>query len=198
MGLKITKKEDKRIWSAFTDKLAFIPNGVTVSKTGISQSVLLEGTPISIDSDGLAHIVKTARVAATVADDATVIKVYKGHNLAVGDNVWAVKGGKCYAIASIATDSDHADWDDITVGTTLAVALAEGDTIIKGGTSTGATKGGFAAAPVALVGAAYDVADLDNMMVAAVTMGQIMKSRTDIALGIGKVVTDELKGINLI
>ena len=194
MSLTIKKREDKRVISAFSHKLAHIPNGVTVQSSDISQPVLYMCTPIGKDSDGNYRIIKTAKVATNVASDATVIPVLKGHNFKVGDKVFAAKGGKSYAITAITTNATDSSLDDIAVGTALGV-LSIGSVIIDG-KSTGATAGDFKYSPVAMVGSNYDVADLDNLICEAVTMGQVISAATPVALG--PTVAAAFKCINVI
>lgn len=104
-----------------------------------------------MDTLGLYHIIKTAEVAKVVGSSDTVIIVKKGHNFRAGDNVFAAAGGKCYAIESIATNETDPELEDITVGTTLGVAISVGGVIYQGG-ETGATKAAFKYEPKALVG----------------------------------------------
>lgn len=190
--LTITRKQDKRIVSAFTHMLADIPNGVTVSEKDFTQSFLWEGTPIGMDSHGLYHIIKTAEVAKVVGSADTTISVKKGHNFRVGDNVFSVVGGKCYAIESISTNSDDPELDDITVGTSLGVAISVGGVIYQGN-ETGASKGAFKYEPKALVGEHYDVDQLTNHFVNAWTIGQIREK--NIKAPIGSAIKSAMKGI---
>lgn len=182
MSITIKRQNEKRIASAFTHRLADIPNGVTVASAELTQSVMYEGTPIGVDENGLYHVVKSAKVVAAADNAATTITVAKGHNLKVGENVFAVKGGKCYAITSIVTDSENEGYDDVTVATTLGVALKIGDVIYVGGES-GASKGAFKYEPVAVVGENYDVEFLSNTTVNAWTIAQLIEARVEVALG---------------
>lgn len=190
--LTITKRQDKRIVSAFTHMLADIPNGVTVSEKDFTQPFLWEGTPVGMDASGLYHIIKTAEVAKVVGSSDTVITVKKGHNFKVGDNVFAVVGGKCYTIESIATNETDPEMEDITVGTTLGVAIAAGGVIYQGG-ETGASKAAFKYEPRALVGEHYDVDQLTNHFVNAWTIGQIREK--NIKAPIGPAIKSAMKGI---
>ena len=194
MSLNIQRKNEKRVIRAFTHKLADIPNGVNVATADFVQTHVQEGTPVGKDSNGLFHIVKTAVLAADASNSATTLTVKKGHNFKVGDNVFAVKGGKCYAITGIATNSGDATLDDITIGTTLGVALSTGAVIMQGNT-TGASAGAFKYAPIALLGESYDVEALQNRPANAVTIGQMRAAN---APTLGSVIEAELKGIVLI
>lgn len=192
MALNIQRKTEKRVIRAFTHKLADIPNGVNVATADLTQGSVAETTPIGVDSNGLYHVVKTAQIAARALNTDTSLIVNKGHNFKVGDNVFAVKGGKCYAITGI--DSIEDTLDEITIGTTLGVALNAGDVIMQGNT-TGATAGAFKYTPKALLGESYDVDQLQNRPANAVTIGQAIKAK---CVALGDVVLAELKGIVLI
>lgn len=115
----------------FTHKIADIAGGVNVATADLTQPVLHEGTPIGRDSNGLYHVVKTALLKANAANDATTYTVMKGHNFKVGDIIMAKTAGKAYAITTIATNSGNNAYDDITVGTTLGVAVSAGDELIS-------------------------------------------------------------------
>lgn len=182
MSLTINRKNEKRIASAFSHKLADIPNGVTVSGADLTQPVLHEGTAIGKDVNGLFHVIKTAMVTASADSAATVITVKKGHNFKVGEFVFAVKGGKCYAITSIVDNASDEKNDDITVATSLGVALKAGEVIYLGGES-GATKGAFKYEPIAVVGENYDVEYLSNTVVNAWTIAQLYEARVEVAVG---------------
>lgn len=193
MALQITRKKDTRVIRAFTHKLADIPNGVNVATADFTQTSLKEGTPVGKDSNGLYHIVKTATLAANASNSAITYTVKKGHNLKVGDFIFAVIGGKSYAITDIATNETDSTLDDITVGTTLGVALSTGAVLVQGAAS-GASAGAYKYNPVGLVGESYDVEALANRPANVVTIGQVKEACIP-ALGI---VADALKGIVLI
>ena len=193
MAFQITRTKDQRVIRAFSHKLADIPNGVNIATAELTQTNLPEGTPVGKDANGLFHVVKTATVAAAVAADATTIAVRKGHNLKVGDVVFAKQGGKAYAITAIATHATDATLDNLTLGTALGVAIAAGE-IVAESAKTGATAGAFKYTPVGLTGEAYDVVQLANRPANVVTIGQV-KAANIPALGI---VADALKGIVLI
>ncbi len=190
MSLIIKRQNEKRIIRAFTHKLADIPNGLNIATADLTQSRVAEGTPVGKDSNDHGHVVKTAEIAIAAANDATVLTVKKGHNFKVGDVVFAVKKGKAYAITTIAPNSTDATLDDITIGTTLGVAIARGAVIAQGNT-TGATAGAFKYQPIALLGESYDIEQLQNRPANAITIGQLRAANAP-ALGF---VADELKGI---
>lgn len=130
MGLRIDRKQDKRVVHACTHNLADIPNGVTVcSAELVAGGVLQEGTVIGKDEAGLFHAVKTARVTEEATNAATSYKVAKGHHFKKGDFVMVKVGGKAYAVTGI--DSSEATHDTITVGTTLGEAVKVGDALVE-------------------------------------------------------------------
>lgn len=162
----IRKKTDNRVMRVFTHKIADIAGGVNVATADLTQPVLHEGTPIGKDSNGLYHVVKTALLKANAANDATTYTVAKGHNFKVGDIIMAKTAGKAYAITTIATNSGNNAYDDITVGTTLGVAVSAGDVLMQAA-SAGASGSAFKYAPMALVGESYDVHSDGNLFVNA-------------------------------
>ena len=90
-----------------------------------------EGSLLGKDSEGIYHLVKTAKLYEAEADDETGYKVLKGHEFKVGDFVMgsAITGSKAYAITEIDTSED--DYDTITVGTTLGLAMDEGVCLVQ-------------------------------------------------------------------
>ena len=102
MGLRIDRKQDKRVVHACTHNLADIPNGVTVCSADlVAGGVLQEGTVLGKDEAGLFHAVKTARVTEAATNAATSYKVAKGHHFKKGDFVMLKVGGKAYAVTGI-------------------------------------------------------------------------------------------------
>ena len=191
MGLTIKRKADKRYVHACTHNLADIPNGVTVKSAElIDGSVLAEGTPIGKGSDGLYHVVKTAKVTANVAADGTSIKVAKGHQFKVGDFIMAALNGKAYAITAIDTTTSTT-YDTITIGTAIG-AVSEGGVIMLADAQHASSGAAFKYAPAALTGDLYDVEALSNHLVCAVTIGQFKES---VIPPISDAIKSALKGI---
>lgn len=149
--MTVNKRKDSALAkSPIVHKIADIRGGVTVDVSELTQDYLPAGTPISKPVSGVCHVVKYAILQANAANDATVLKVLKGHNLKVGDKVFAVSGGKNYGISAI--DTSNSAYDEITVGTTLGVALTAGAAIYQGVATTGASAGAFLYEPFAIVG----------------------------------------------
>lgn len=194
MGLKIKRQSDTRVVHACTHNLADIPNGVTVKSAELIPGVRLkEGTALGLGSDGLYHVVKTAKVIEAVDATGTSIKVAKGSHFKTGDFVMSALNGKAYAISAIDTTSS-ASYDTITIGTTIG-AIAK-DAVIMAADGEHASSGAaFKYTPKALTGDHYDVKDLENHLVSAVTIGQFKES---VIPPISEAILSKLKGIVLI
>ena len=171
-GFRITRQGEERQVRAIIQNLADIPGGVTVAIADLIPGVpLLDGTPIGKGSDGLYHVIKTAKVTENAGSSATSYKIAKGHHFKVGDVIAAGVGSAGYAITAINTS--NAAYDTVTVGTTLGAATA-GATLVLG-----AAAGASAAlkyTPEAVVGEPKDVIPGDNLWVPAVVIGTVKGS----------------------
>lgn len=175
MGLRIDRRKDERVVHACTHNLADIPNGVTVCSADLIAGVVLrEGTAIGKDEAGLYHAIKTARITEAANNTVTAYKVEKGHHFKKGDFVMLKVGAKAYAITAI--DTSEATYDTITVGTTLGEAVKVGDALVQASAQSASNTSAFKYAPKALVGDSYEVKELDNHIVVAVTIGQFKES----------------------
>lgn len=175
MGLRIDRRSDKRVVHACTHMLADIPNGVTVCSADLVAGVpLIEGTAIGKDAAGLFHAVKTAQLTETANNSATSYKVKKGHHFKKGDYVMVKVGAKAYAITAI--DTSETTHDTITVGTTLGVEVKQGGALVQADKESTNNTSAFKYVPKAMTGDSYDVRELDNHLVAAVTIGQFKES----------------------
>ena len=107
--------------------------GVSVALTDLRADVdvVPPGAFIGIDTDGKGHVLKSAALLAIAADNATTYRIGKTHQFKVDMFVTSKDKAdvKAYAITGINTT--HADYDTITVGTTLGVALAVGDNLVE-------------------------------------------------------------------
>lgn len=200
MGLKIDRKQDKRVVHACTHMLADIPNGVTVcSSELVAGGILQEGTALGgKDAAGLYHVVKTARLTEDATDTTKAYKVAKGHHFKVGDFIMLKVGAKAYKITSINTSETL--YDTINVGTTLGEAATAGAALVlaaaeSADTTSADTTSAFKYVPKAMTGDSYDVEALNNHFVTAVTIGQFKES-------VIPAVSDDIKaalpGISLI
>ena len=109
-----------------------IPGGGTIEKDDFkaATSEMKEGAILGIDSNKLYHPVKTAKLYEAATDSATAYKVDKNHEFKVGDFIMdAAKTSKAYAITVI--DTSNADYDTLTVGTSLGVALADNTVMVQ-------------------------------------------------------------------
>lgn len=121
--------------------------GFSLDITGLTEGGNLPGgSLISFDeSTRVAKVVKSATVQANAPNNAVNIRVNKGHLFKVGDNLARTIGGAAYAITAISTTDPG--YDQVTVGTTLGVALTAGDALFQSNTS-----GATAAATLTLKG----------------------------------------------
>ena len=161
-------KDESPLAKVFLSKLEVSPGGVTVAVKDLNVSRVSAGTPIGADSNGLYHVVKTAKIQAT--GSGTSYKLVKGHNFKVGD-ILASKAGKGYAIQSINTSNP--EYDEVKVGTTLDT-LNTGDVVFEGNTSSGSGVT-FKYQPKALVGTTFDVLAGDNHLKDAVLRGTVIE-----------------------
>lgn len=174
--LTIIRQKDNRVVRAFTHRLADIPNGVNVSSSEFTQSVLKEGTPVGKDATtGLYHPVKVAILTKAAGATDVTYTVAKGHNFKVGDFIMLKPAGKAYAITAIATNATDATSDDLTVGTALGAA-AKGAGIYQAEAEATGTQSKFKYEPVGLVGESYDIEPDSNLLVNVVTIGQVREA----------------------
>lgn len=108
-----------------------VTGGGTIARAELKGVIdeLPPGVVVGVDSNGLYHVVKTAKVSAIAAEDATSIQVEKGHLLKVGDAV-TVSGdlsGAADVISSINTA--NVDYDVIALAATIGAA-AVGDVLV--------------------------------------------------------------------
>lgn len=163
----------------FQSKLENIPGGVTVAVKDLTRKRVGAGTPIGKDANGLYHVVKTAKMQADAASSATEYKVLKGHDFKVGD--FLAYGSKGYAITAI--DQSNADYDGLTVGTTLG-AVSTGEVLFEGDKAA-ATGVVFKYTPEALVGTTFDVIPNDNHITDAVIRGSVVEANIVVPINAG-------------
>lgn len=140
---------DIPVFQGYGKDIQLAQGGFNLDTTGlVSGTVLKAGTPMTFDeSTRKAKPMATAVVYENAGGSATQYKVKKGSILKVGDNFGKTKGGAAYAITAI--DTINADYDLVTVGTTIG-AVTAGD-LVFASTATGAT----AAALPAIKGLLY-------------------------------------------
>jgi hypothetical protein len=145
MGLKFKKTETFGDIPVYQQVHEVSQSGYTLETTGlVAGSILPAGTVIiADDSTRKAKAVKSANVVEVAAADALVYRVAKGSQLSVGDNIALGLKGKAYPITAI--DKSNANYDSLTVGTTLGAA-AVGVPLFQSST-TGATNSALSATP---------------------------------------------------
>src|SRR5690606_32356013 len=164
MGLKITERRDTPTAPIEVTYIEDYPGGGTLSKDGLKAGEVIQaGSLVSFDEGSiLGHVLKTAVLAEAAANDATSYKIKKTvneqpHGFVKSEIIAAVVGGKSYAI-SADVDTSNTDYDTITVGTTLGVALEAG-AIIFHSAASGATAGALKYVPNAWLRVDADVDD---------------------------------------
>lgn len=142
MGLGLTQTLSTGGIPVFQKVFEVAQGGLTLDTTGLTAaSTIPAGSAMGYnEATRKASLVKTAKVTAIAGGSATDYQVAKGHLFAVGEYIALVVGGKAYAITVI--DTSNADYDVLTVGTTLTAA-AVGDILFKS-SATGATAAVYA------------------------------------------------------
>jgi len=186
MGLTIKRKSDSRVVKCVLHRVADIPGGVGVAVAGLGGSVLHEGTPLAVGSNGLYVVVKTAKVVTAAAQGATTIEVAKGHHFAVGDKIAFDSTNKGVAISGI--DKSNAAKDVLTIAA-LAGNLAVGAIGVE---TTSTTTYAPKYNAVAVAGSNYDVVAGDNLFVDAWVIGVVKEEN---APAVNDAIKTSLKGI---
>jgi hypothetical protein len=121
----------------------------------LDNSVLTAGAKVPVgsvmgfdESTRKANVLVVAELYEDATDEATSYKVKKGHLFTDGKVLGAEIEGAAYAITEI--DTSNADYDVITVGTTLGVALDAGVVLFESAAS-GADKCALAVTPKGLL-----------------------------------------------
>ncbi len=185
--MTVYRRKDSKLPKVFVHKVADIRGGVSVAIADLNVDFLHEGRVISAPSSGICHVVKFAKVQANATNAAVKIKVYKGHDFKVDDVICAAENGAAYAITAIDTSDD--DYDELTIGTTLGVALTKDVSYIFHAAESGASGAALKYEPLALVGTGKPVVANQNIdtdaWVIGVTKGNALPS----------LIASKLKGI---
>lgn len=114
--------------------------GFSLSDSAIADDTELKaGTVIGFsESTRKAKVCKVAVAQANAANDATTYPVKKGHLFKVGSSI---KSGASVARQITAIDTTNANYDELTVGTSLGVAVTAGDAIFIDDEGYTGTKG---------------------------------------------------------
>lgn len=129
-----------------------IPGGGTIEpddfKTDTTE--LDEGALVGKDSNGIYHLVKTAELYEDEINTETDYKVLKSHEFKVGDVIVAsvITGSAAIAITAITTT--ETDYDTITVGTTLGLAMSDGDVLAQATETAASGAGALKYTPVGI------------------------------------------------
>ncbi len=132
------------VWQGTGKDIQLAQGGFLLITTGLTiGAILLAGTPLVFDEAARTATVLHVGVAqATAGGAATAYRLKKGHTFKVGDYLASgAVGGKAYAITAI--DTSNADYDELTVGTTIG-AVNAGD-LLYASTATGATSSAYPA-----------------------------------------------------
>lgn len=185
--MTVIKRKDTSLKKVFVHRVADVRGGVSVATSELNVDFIEEGTVISAPVSGISHVVKYALVQANAANSAVKIKIYKGHNFQVGDVIMAAENGAAYAITAIATSNSA--YDELTIGTTLGVALTADVSYIYAAAESGASGAALKYEPFAVVGTGKPVVKGQNVDTDAWIIG-VTKGNSLPALIAGK-----LKGI---
>lgn len=163
--------------------MADIPGGVLLMKSSLKTTTteVKAGTVIGEDASnaGQYHVVKTAKLQANATDSATGYRVLKNHEFVVGDIITTkdVDSCKAYAITEITTT--ETDYDTLTVGTTLGVAMTAADGVIFTQAATEDGTGGESTwkyVPKAIAAHTIEIISGDNHFVSAMIFGVVKES----------------------
>ena len=108
-----------------------VTGGGTIARAELKGVIdeLPPGVVVGVDSNGLYHVVKTAKVNAVAAAESVAYKVDKSHAFKVGDAVTC--GGKLEGAADVISgiDKSNTAYDTITLAATIGAA-AIGDVLV--------------------------------------------------------------------
>lgn len=163
----------------FHKRIEDIQGGVTIASADfVADDIIAEGQPIGKDSNGLFHVIKTAKVYTAATNTDTTYQVYKGHGFKVGDFIAALTGAKSYAITAI--DKSNASYDVLTVGTTLGVAITQYAGIFQAAGQSSTTTSAFVYTPFALTGDSVKIKVGDNHLVDAYIRATVFEAAAPI------------------
>ena len=168
---KTTTNDPIPVWQHNPDVML---GGFKLVTTGLtSGEYVTAGTPIYANGTArTATVLKTAFAQATATNTATDYKLKKGHFFAVGDYLAITVGSKAYAITAI--DTSNADYDLVTVGTTLGATVAVNDVFFKS-SATGASAAALDVTPNGLLYQSEKVES--NRSCSVVYEGAVYKNR---------------------
>lgn len=186
MGMTVNRRKDTRTPRVFIHKIADVRGGVSVATSDLGADFLPEGTVLSEPSEGICHVVKIAKVVATVAADATSIKIAKGHQFKVGDCVLTEAGKLASTITAI--DSSDAASDTLTVDAALG-AIAKDAFVCQAAAKATTNSAKLKYEPFALNGTGKPIVPKSNLDTDAWVFG-VTKGN-----GLPSYIASKLKGI---
>jgi len=187
MGLKLVKTETSGRIPIIIKGIEVATGGFKLVTTGLPADQLVPvGTPISCNEETRqAVVLKSAVLASNVTDTAVEYPVKKGHFLVVGEYLGASEDGAAYTITQI--DSTNAEYDMITLETTLGVAMSEGEILFKS-LAVGGSSAKLHAVPTGLLWETVKIED--NVTVSSLIRGTVYAKR--IANGVHSAVRKAL------
>lgn len=187
MGLKLVKTETSGRIPIIIKGIEVATGGFKLVTTGLPADQLVPvGTPISCNEETRqAVVLKSAVLASNVTDTAVEYPVKKGQFLVVGEYLGASEDGAAYTITQI--DSTNAEYDIITLETTLGVAMSEGEILFKS-SGVGASSAKLHAVPTGLLWETVKIED--NVTVSSLIRGTVYAKR--IANGVHSAVRKAL------
>jgi len=142
----VKKETEYQLHPVIVKLIEDLVGGCTIAADDLAQSdELAPGALVALDSNGLGHVVKTAKVYSDVGAAVTAIPIHKGSELKVGDVVFDT--GKTLAAEAIATiDTSNADYDVLNLNAAIG-ALTAGDLIIQAAAQAAAGSGAYKYTP---------------------------------------------------
>lgn len=164
----------------FATKIEDIIGGVTIAAADLTEGdIVPAGTIVGKDNNGLYHVVKTAKLHTAASNSTTDYLVLKGHSFKVGDYIAALTGAKSYAITAINTT--NADYDTITVGTTLGVAVAQYAGLFQANAEAASNTSTYKYTPYAVTGHSIQIKAGDTNVVDAWLRATIIEANAPVA-----------------
>lgn len=181
--MQFSKSSETLVVPCIIRKMADIPGGVLLMKSSLKGTTteVKAGTVIGEDasSTGQYHVVKTAKLHADATDAATGYQVKKNHEFLAGDIITTNDVASCKAYAITEIDTSNADYDVLTVGTTLGVAMTAANGIIISQADSEDAIGGASTwkyAPKAITGHTIAITTGDNHFISAIIFGVFKES----------------------
>jgi len=157
-----------------------IQGGVTISIADYTDGFILPaGSVIGKGSNGLFRVLKTAKLTADATNTATTYQVEKGHGFKVGEFLASATGAKAYAITVV--DTSNANYDVLTVGTTLGLAYTAGQGLFKALAESTSTSSAFVVTPYAVTGQDLKLVAGDNNFIDAYLRATLFEANAPVA-----------------